>query len=925
MAVVLHNSVSTVGTGSAGVQDVSHAIKIRDVPERYLVFTVAYRSTTGTSTAFWQSTGGTAFQQAMTLLGSASHGTSGLRVEIWGLLAPDVSTTTLSRVVFTPGASVRWQGQAVCYQGVNQTTPIGTLVSSAIAFPNGTTLASPLGKTEQLTVTTVANDLVVDAIALDSTTTSSNLNSEQDATLCAGPSPSTPNGSIVRLGTSFEKATTTSTDMRWQSFVGANPTSVPPNWTTGEQGMSYVHIAVPLKPSTSIAPYWVFPPNEPVAIGSSTAANVRWVSIADWPARGAFTINRSGSANNSIGESGTGINLIAKQFTAHTTNGGSADTGITGAAGVYAGAANIGEASLFRMREGDCQSVNGTGTLTMNIPNSGVCAAAVDDIMLLSVYSEGSVSGPTVSATTPVFTQIDTQTVAGASAPNVIRHTLLYKRLTAGDISTGTLSIPFSSTPIWRVAVANLYRGCVATGTPYVTAGAGAPVKATATASAPTVPTITTPAADHTVYISILTSGGNATMLPPISGCVEREKFDRVWAGDYTKTTAGAIAAQTMLGLSVSNWAAQAITLIPNTSAAVAFDRSLAQSRPYFSDGVTRVAAYIRSALQTRAFVTGTAIGSMGAFVRTLLQNGRAFESNTLTKVVAFTRSATQTRAFGSGTAAKITSYIKALTQTRAFSSGTVSDTTLGFRRTLAQTRAFSSGTAAKIVAFTRTLSQVRAYASDGVLVIEAGATAFARSLVQNGRAFSSGTASRLMTMSRSITQTHAFSSGTAAKLTRYLRALAQTRAPSNSSAVRVAAYNRSSTQARPTGFGFSIIATPTGGVISFYDFGSPNQPLYQKIDDVAGTFPGVQFYFEAQLKSNSNSASYAELYNVTLGATVAGSQVVTSNPHTTSQIVRSTSAITLVSGHVYKARIGHASGIITTPTACRIIARDVA
>ena len=871
-AIVVHNTGSNFATMTSGTQVTNCALVIRGVPERYLVFSFAMRSNTGSINAgsvFWQPAGTATGQEELTFLGALNHSTQALRVEQWGLLAPSASTATTSRVVFTTNASVRAVYSATCWQGVHQTTPYAGYPSVPTNFASGqgATLTSPVGETTAISVTTDVGDHVVDMFGSDMAISTNNFNTFSDHMVAARHTSSGGTSSAwIRCGTSYEVATGASTSMKWKSFGGTSST-----YNTGQSGRSYVHCAFPLKPSPSVAPYWVMPPNEIFAIGG-TSSGLKFNNILDWPTAGSMAVSQA------VGplENAQTINLLAKQFTAHT------QVGITAAA-TYAGSVVVPDVAIYKMVAGDGQSQLGTGTIILYLP----AAALADDVVIINVYSEGAtVSAATfASAGSPTADQIATQAVGG------MRQTLLYKRLTAADVTASSITITFSATPGWRSAIANIYRGCITSRTPYVNstddAGSSAlPTAATGTTADPTVTGVTTTSADMTVVMAAGKFNGSTYWAPPLGGCAERDEFYNVWMGDLVMPTAGATGNQALVTTDKSGeWATMAITLIPSAVGTL-HTKTLAQDgRVYSNDAVTRFTELTRTGSQTGRVYSNDVLTKLGSYKRAPAQSGRVYSNDAVTRSKGSRRTITET-AFG----------------------------------------AEAQMSLARLVAFNRTPTQTRGFISAIVNAVPGGVTAFARTLLQTGRVYSNDSVSRIVTLTRTAAQTgRAYSNDTVAKVLRLKRALTQSgRVYSNDAVVKQANYKRSLTHTRPTGF--QIVLTPgfTGAIISFYDYGSPNQPVYQKIDDLSATFPGVSFYFEAQLKSNTNSASYAELYDVTAAAAVAGSQVVTTSPHTTSQILRS-GPINLVSGHVYKARIGHATGVTTEPSACRIIARDVA
>ena len=871
MAVGIHNAATAVATLASGTP-VNLAMGIRSAPDRYLVFSIAMRSNTSSvsaGTVFWQPAGTTTGQQELTFLGARNHATDVLRVEQWGLLAPTVSTASSSRLTFTTNSGVKAAYTAQCFERVNQTTPYDGYPSVPTNFgsDSGATLASPVGETTGFTVTTVTGEYVVDVFGSDLAATTNNYNTLNDVYLTGRVTVGGGITSNVRMGTSWEVATGASTTMKWKSFVGSTT-----SFNSGQSGRTYVHCGFPLKPSTSVAPQWVMPPNEVVAVGGTTSSAIRFNSISDWPTAGSF------AQHGVLGptEMATAINVLPKQFTSHTA------TVLTGAA-TYAGSVAMGDNAIYKMIDGDGQSILGSGSVVLYVPSN----ALENDVMIITVYSQ--IATTTVTAATFNTAGAPTATQIAAQATSNMLQTILYKRLSAADIGTANLSctITFSATPTWRSATAQLYRGCVTTGAPYVTAGDGAPTVNTGSVSNPVITGVTTPAADHTVIMSAMKWEGGTTWTSPFTSSAvgERLEWFNQWWGEMVMPTAGATGNQTITVSNINDtWSTMAITLIPSNVGFAHSATLLQTGRAYSDDTVSRLAVMARAPAQSGRVYSNDTVSKLIAFIRTTAQSGRVYSNDAVTRSRGTVRTITET-AFG----------------------------------------AAADNTVTRRVGFVRNRTQSRAFISALVASTLGGITAFVRTLAQSGRVYSNDTVTKLQVLRRTLTQSgRAYSNDTLGRLVRYIRNRTQSgRVYSNDTVTRLAANKRTLTHTRPTGFVITVVVNTTGGAISFYDYGSPNQPVYQKIDDVAATFPGVSFYFEAQLKSNVNSVSYAELYDVTASAVVGGSQVSTSAPHTTSQIVRS-GAINLVSGHVYKARIGHATTVLTEPSTCRIIARDV-
>jgi hypothetical protein len=127
---------------------------------------------------------------------------SGVRAEIWGLVAPDTGSHTVLATLSGSGAGV---GGAVSFTGVNQTSPYEAA--------NGST-GENVDQEVVVTVTTVANwDWVVDVIASDDTAITVGSGQTQRINVSGAP------GSGA-MSTEGPKSPAGAVEMGWLSAVG---------------------------------------------------------------------------------------------------------------------------------------------------------------------------------------------------------------------------------------------------------------------------------------------------------------------------------------------------------------------------------------------------------------------------------------------------------------------------------------------------------------------------------------------------------------------------------------------------------------------------------------------------------------------------------------------------------------------------------
>jgi hypothetical protein len=109
-----------------------------------------------------------------------------------------------------------------------------------------------------------------------------------------------------------------------------------------------------------------------------------------------------------------------------------------------------------------------------------------------------------------------------------------------------------------------------------------------------------------------------------------------------------------------------------------------------------------------------------------------------------------------------------------------------------------------------------------------------------------------------------------------------------------------------------------TWSPFSLMSGGFANIPILRLIDSTDYLNP--TFYFEANIQSSSSVLpAYARLWDVTAGGPVTGSQITTSASHAVAQRVRSGS-LPIISGHVYRAELGKASGHQTAMASADVI-----
>jgi hypothetical protein len=191
----------------------------------------------GGTTACGGATGVTYNGTALTFAGAATNGT--VRTEIWYLTAP--ATGTRSIVVTAPFAT-DITAHSISFTGVDQTTPLGTLVSN---IGTGTTASS--------TANTILGEPVVDIVGAVGTTTPTISGSTQTSR--------TTNNTSSGIGRIVSGNST--------AFGQAAPVTM--SWTISSA--DWAHVAVPIKAST---------PLTGVEVGSFTATWGDGATLLQW-------------------------------------------------------------------------------------------------------------------------------------------------------------------------------------------------------------------------------------------------------------------------------------------------------------------------------------------------------------------------------------------------------------------------------------------------------------------------------------------------------------------------------------------------------------------------------------------------------------------------------------------------------------------
>lgn len=912
MAIVVHNSGRLTGTATSGGTS-TLTFTTRAVPDRFMVVQIAYRGTAGASGVVWRNQTSGSGDQALTKLGGIPHnGGQNLNVELWGLLAPTASVNVGNqiRITHAAGNTAKFAVNVAVWSGVSQTAPYDGYPSASTEITDqattrplgvqGTTLPSPVGETTGLTITTNGvNNLVVSGLAIDAATNTNNFKFTSSAGEDLSQAFMISGGTAatwIRGGLATARGANTAS-LKWTSYIG---TTTSPNWYTGQSGRFYVQCAFTLlHESTNTAPYAILGPNEPIAASGSLTL-LRVVSNSDFPTAGAMHEYGTGTL---LGPKETGTSTQAYNYVYSAKPDAYSFTASSGAA-----SHPLGNMLRYSPSRGNSSG----GAKTIYIP-SGV---EEDDICLVNYYCEGAGGGgvgtcPT--ATLTGFTEIATQTRLHTDNTE-IRQTLFWKRLTAADSDlTGTKTyLVVNNGVAWFTIGVAYYRGCISTRTPYINstddAGNSAlPVANNGSSNIPTFPTLTTSAANQTVVMSAATYDNAGGWVPQFGGHQEVEEYYNSYIGDLPcPATATVTGAQTVThGTLTQGWLTYTITLIPEPSGSNNFARTV--STPHSS---------------TPTALTPSVLASRMVAYKRLSTTDPPQISSTASRRVVYRRLRTDT--IGSGTIAS------------------TADPVIGYRRTVSTPHSSTPTALTPSVLASRRV----AYARAALTPIVAGVLTYSDLISFSKSVVASVNHPRAVATPHSLTPTALSPTSTAVRVVAYKR-LASTDPPAiTSTVVKRVTYRKvastdppaiSSTASRQVAYkrtaqtpvvAWTITNNAAIQVINPLSAGWTDMGLYPKyvmIDDINGTYPGCTFLLQAQMQSVLDGQKvYARLYNVTDNTFVANSQIETSVPHTTNQIVRSGS-LGLVSGKYYKAQFNKGSSSQMSAIAADVIVRDVA
>ena len=877
MAIVVHSTASNLTASTTSGTAMLLGLKIRDVDERYLVVSVGYKANTvASSSVVWRPLTSGASDQSMTLLHTTTDATGNVRVELWGLLNPTASEDTASAVRITPnGTGAATTYGATCFQGVDQTLPfVGYVDSTSVPTnrnaQNGTSAATgTVGLTNDMTLTTTSGDLVVDAICWDINATSNNFWALGRATYFQRANATTAG---TRSGLASALATSGTTSVTWRTFAGAVG-----GYNSGQSGRGYAHVGFPLRPSTSVVPYWVRPPHAPSAISATSGgiAGTRFnnldVAGGVWPTAGGHDRYSLGTVATGPSETLSGTNSVLT----YTSRSAVIITGLPAS-----GAFPLNELVQFASQTGHAA----TNTVTLRIP--ALCA--VGDIMIVALYTEPN----TATFTPPAdFTEIANVSVASGTTHKLAAY---WARLDAGDITTGSYTFT-SSSSAWIAGAATFYRGVLASGDPLGATTAAPTTNSGAAGATITATGLTTTQNDMlAIMVASDSSGTNKVWTPPVStgGIAQRETFHELFIGEHPQVTAGAIANQTV-GAGAGSWGAILFTLLPATTVTVHTKGASSMVAVATTRSVSRLMDNYN-----RAVATMSAVATTRAAARRMLPYKRAVASMS---AVATTRSVANVLRYG---------------RTVTVMSGVATTRSVSRRATYKRSVTRSGGVLCTVAAL---------YINTGTLFTRSVASfsvAFeprARITVRKATYTRAITAMSAVTTTRAVTKRmNPYKRSTAA-----MSAVATTRTVSR----KMAPYKRSVTAMSGLARVVTVSYTQPAGVVGWTDYEPTlGNPWLARINDIPGTYPGCTFLFEAQLRSLVvGQKVYAKLVTHPGNADVVNSQIETASPYQDWQIVRSTADMGLSSGVYYKARIGKVSPHQGQIAFADIIVRDVA
>jgi hypothetical protein len=839
------NYSTASATTTTGLTYVFVNLRFGSVPDRFLVVAVTTRSNTNVATSvIWQPQGSATGQQSLSLIQRVTHGSQNLCTELWGLVAPTVTTptTVTSRVGVTWGvAGTQTFVGAAAFAGVDQTTPYPGYPAAFSGSSDQS--ASPLvgSTTATLAVSTVAGNLVLAAIAKDNNTVTDRLIVASGTgikprvmRMSAGTAVSSVEGCLGTL-----RATGATTNLSWSFLQGGG---------SPQTGRSYVQLGVPLNQSTSVAPYVIDMPSCEVRTNGApfSGGGFPTSNNAAFPTVGSVTI--SARPQNTVS------NRVA-MYSATTT--GTNSTFTIGFGG--SGTASIGEPVEMIMN--DFYNADGT-TAIARIPST----AAVDDVAVVAVYSEEETFDiqPAVGG---AFTEI--QTSDGAVVGSEFRFRTFYRRLIGGDPGTSfTFNVGAGAT--YRYLSGAIYRGCVTSGSP-IGATTAAPTSNTGSSAAPTATGITTTQADMTVIMAQAMFNDRTTTAPATLD--ERVETARnIWLADSAVLTASATGNQVSTISSTSPWAAQLFALVPAVGGAT-LPFSAVRATTAFTSSASRQGTYLRSASRTTSAFASVA-----------------------SRLATYRRTAARTTA----------SFVSAATRS------------VILRRTASRATSAFTSAARRRGTFLR--NAVRA--SGPILAFATWRGVLFRSAVRATTVRTAAAQRKGNPFRRAALRTTSAFTATARRRGIFRRSSSRTTITISLVASRRYTAKRNSLRQTIGGGVYTAHMTVQGVGITFSPFsllsGFSNIPILRLIDSTDYLNP--TFYFEANIQSSSSVLpAYARLWDVTAGGPVTGSQITTSASHAVAQRVRSGS-IPIISGHVYRAELGKASGHNTAMASADVI-----
>jgi hypothetical protein len=631
VAITFVNTNQNVLTTATSGTTTNVQLRIPSLSDTFAVIAVMTRSNTiSVSSVTWQPTGAASgSDQSCFLITAISHGSENLRLEYWGLLNPTLTSGASSSrfIILHSVAGTRFSVGVVLYQGVHQTTPYDGYPSTptALAQQTGTAIAGTA--TGNLATTSATGELVIDAIACDVATITDRLDADTGQREYGVKMSSTGTASpSVRGNISTEPgAATVNTAWNFLTTAGA-PLA----------GRSFVQAAFPLKPTTSIAPSFVQPPQTEVAVGQTM--NLTTIGVDDtgsFPSLGYF----AWGAYPQVPATGRLIKFTGKTATTFT--------GCTGGVG----SAPTGELITQVLTWGN---LNATG-IAITIPQT----AETDDIMIVQAYTE-----ETTDTTYPKPSNAANWAAINTVAGTGFRHGTFYRRIQPGDQGTShAISISTGAPIQWGHVAAAVYRGCVGAGTghpgttPYeatsTNSGTGDPITATG---------VTTLGADRTV-VACFAHFNDATWTNPATMAERTETARATNLSDRQVLTAGATGNFTTdTSVTTVAWTAQLIALIPAAGGAT-LPRALTRTGTV-SETLSRAGSTYHKA-QTRTGTVSEAVSRASSiYQRALTRTGTV--TPTVARVATLARHLTRTGTVSETLSRAGSTYHKALSYTRS-------------------------------------------------------------------------------------------------------------------------------------------------------------------------------------------------------------------------------------------------------------------